>query len=70
MNARISCESPKSSFDTTQKSMSSNLAASTVIFICLLDYIQAVMVNAMDEIRPSQKLPNAQNPTFENQAHH
>ena len=38
--------------------MSSKLAATTVIFICLLDYFQAVMVNVVDDFRPSQKLPN------------
>ena len=37
--------------------MSSKLAASAVIFICLIDYFQAVIVN-VDDFRPSQKLPN------------
>ena len=38
--------------------MSPKLAASAVIFICLLDNFQAVVVNVVDNFKPSQKLPN------------
>ena len=48
----------QSKFEFRRNNMSSKLAATTVIFICLLDYFQAVMVNIVDDFRPSQKLPN------------
>ena len=47
----------QSKFEFRRNNMSSKLAASAVIFICLIDYFQAVIVN-VDDFRPSQKLPN------------